>query len=245
MTMENQVVRRVKEMVKESKKIVVLMGVGMVIESGGENLWSSRECYRLEEIYHKTPDEMMTVGYYSARGDKFFEFYKNEIIGKDLKPASCYYDLKKLQDSGKISGIITQNTDDLHNKAGLKNVIELHGNVNNNTCPRCGKKFDIAYMRAAKSVPLCDVCKTAIRPGIRLFGENIANNLMTESINVCESADLILVLGSNMYDNMVRFCTETYKGDRLVLISKEEHYMDKYANIVIHDTVSNVLPQII
>lgn len=245
--MENQeaVIERVKHMVSESSNIVVLVGVGAIIESGGENLWSSRECYRLEEIYHKTPDEMMSVGFYSARRDKFFEFYKNEILSQDLEPASCYHDLKKLQDSGKVRKFITQNTMGLHKKVGLENVIELHGNVENNTCPHCGKKFDAAYMKNAKAVPLCDECGTAIRPGILLFGENIANDLMTEAVNACEGADLILVLGTNMYDNMVKFCTGTYKGNRLVLISKEEHYMDKYADIVIHDKVSDVLPKIL
>lgn len=244
--MENQeaVIERVRKMIEESNNIVVLVGVGTIIESGGENLWSSRECYRLEGIYHKTPDEMMSVGFYSARTDKFFEFYKNEIIGKDLEPASCYADMKRLQEMGKVRKFITQNKKGLHEKAGLKDVIELHGNIKHNRCPHCGKTFDVEYMRNAKAVPLCDVCGTAIRPGILLFGETIANNLMTEAVNACEGADMILVLGSNMYDNMVKFCTATYKGNRLVLVSKEEHYMDKYADIVIHDTVSNVLPKL-
>lgn len=237
-------IERVKGFVKEASNIVILLGVGAVIESGGENLWSSRECYRLEDIYHKSPDEMMSVGFYSARRDRFFEFYKNEIANVDMKPASLYYDIKKLQETGKVKQVITQNTDGLHNDAGIKDVIELHGNINNNKCPHCGKEFALEYIKQAKAVPLCDECGTAIRPGIRLFGENIANNLMTQAVNACEGADLILALGTNMYDNMVKFCTGTYTGKKLVLITKEEHYMDKYADWVIHDRVSDVLPQI-
>ncbi len=232
---------RIKEMTKEASNIVVLLGVGATIESGGENLWSSRECYRLESIYHKSPDEMMEVGFYSARRDKFFEFYKNEIIDKDLKPASLYYDIKKLQEQGKIKAIITQNIDSLHNIAGLENVIELHGNINDNHCPHCQKKFDLAYMRNAKAVPLCDECHTSIRPGILLFGENMDNQKMTEAVNACEGADLILCLGTNMYDGMVKFCTGTYTGEKLVLISLEEHYMDKYADYVVHTKVSDAM----
>lgn len=242
---EAAVIEKVKSMVAESSKIVVLLGVGTLIESGGENLWSSRECYRVEDIYRKSPDEIWSVGFYSARRDKFFEFYKNEMLAKDYKPASLYYDIKKLQDAGKIKRIITQNMDNLHNDAGLKDVIELHGNINTNWCPHCQKKFDLEYMRNAKNVPLCDECGTAIRPGVRLFGENIANDLMTEAVNACEDADLILALGTNMYDNMVKFCTGNYKGEKLVLITKEEHYMDKYADYVIHDKVSDVLAKII
>ena len=135
-----QLIERVRNMVREASQIVVLLGVGTIIESGGENIWSSRECYRLEDIYHKSPDEMMSVGFYSARRDKFFEFYRNEIISANLEPASLYYDLKRLQDQGKVKKIITQNTYGLHNKVGLEGVIELHGNIHNNWCPHCGKK---------------------------------------------------------------------------------------------------------
>ena len=244
--MENkeEAMAKVKELVNQSNNIVILLGVGTLIESGGENIWSSRECYRIESIYHKSPDEMMAVGFYSARGSKFYDFYKNEIISEDHEPASLYYDIKRLQDSGKVKKIITQNVDGIHYKAGLTDCIELHGSIHNNVCPHCGKNFDLDYIKSAKAVPLCDVCGTSIKPGIRLFGENIANNLMTDAVNACEQADMIIALGTNMSDNMVRFCSADYKGDKFVLISKEEHYMDKYADIVIHDEVSKVLPLI-
>lgn len=242
---QSEAIRKVREMIDESSRIVVMLGVGAIIESGGENIWSSRECYRIEDIYHKSPDEMMSVGYYSARRDKFFDFYKREIIGVDLKPAGLYYDLKRLQERGKILKIITQSYYDLHNEVGLKDVVELHGNVNHNHCSECGKEFTLEYIKEQKGVPLCDDCKSAIRPGILLFGETIHNDLMTEAVNACEEADLILVLGTNMYDNMVKFCTEDYKSDRVVLITKEEHFTDRYADLVIHDRVSDVLPKVI
>jgi NAD-dependent deacetylase len=185
------------------------------------------------------------VGYYSARRDKFFDFYKREILGPEMKPASLFKDLRKLQKTGRIRKMITQNYYDLHSEAGLRDVIELYGNIKNNICPRCGKSFSVEYMKNAKGVPQCDECKSAIRPGIMLFGEKIHNDLMTEAVNACEKADLILVLGTNMYDNMVKFCTGNYKGDRVVLITKEEHYTDRFADYVIHDKVSNVLPLLI
>jgi len=238
-------IARVKEMVDKAENIVVLLGIGTVIESGGENIWSSRECYRIEDKYNKSPDEMMSVEYYSARRDRFFEFYKNEIIGNILTPAPLYKDLKRLQEQGKVLRFITQNYYGLESASGLEDVIELHGNIKNNACPHCGKQFDVEYVRSAKGVPTCDECRSAIRPGILLFGEKIFNNLMTDAVNACEQADLILVLGTNMYDNMVKFCTGNYAGDRLVLITKEEHYTDRYADYVIHDRVTDVLPKII
>ncbi len=242
---QSEIISTVKELIASSSQIVVMLGVGAIIESGGENIWSSRECYRIEELYHKSPDEMMSVGYYSARRDKFFDFYKREIIGRELTPAPLYKYIKKLQEQGKILKIITQSYYALHHIAGLKDVVELHGNVNNNHCSECGKKFTVDYIRASKGVPLCDECKSAIRPGVLLFGETIHNDLMTEAVNACEKADLILVLGTNMYDNMVKFCTEEYKSDRVVLITKEEHFTDRYADYVIHDRVSDALPKVI
>ena len=246
MSDQSGTISRVKEMIEESARIVVMLGVGTVIESGGENLWSSRECYRIEGIYHKSPDEMMSVGYYSARRDKFFDFYKKEILGRKLEPASLYADVKRLQDSGRVLKIITQNYFNLPGRTGLKDVVELHGNIIRNHCTRCGKEFPAEYIREAKGiVPLCDKCNAPIRPGILLFGEKIHNDLMTEAVNACEEADLVLVLGTNMYDSMVKYCSANYKGDRLVLITRDEHYTDRYADFVIHGKVSDILPLII
>ena len=102
MNQQSGTIERVKKMIAQSENIVVLLGIDAVIESGGENIWSSRECYRLEEKYHKSPDEMMSVEYYSARRDKFFEFYKNEIISDVLKPAPLYEDLMMLSNFMEI-----------------------------------------------------------------------------------------------------------------------------------------------
>lgn len=242
---QRAIIAKVKELIESSSSIVVLFGVGTVIESGGINLWSPNECYRIEDKYHQSPDEMMSVGFYSARRDKFFKFYKEEILSPKLTPAPLYSEIKRLQDEGKLRKVITQNYMGLHNMVGIQDVVELHGNINHNFCPHCGKEFSLEYVMNAKSVPLCDVCGTSVRPGICLFGENISNDKMTEAVNACEGADLILVLGSNMYDNMVKFCTGTYHGNRLVLITKEEHYTDKCADYVINGHVSDILPQII
>ena len=124
-----QTIQVVKRLVEESSKIVILLGVGTYIESGGENIWSSRECYRMEEKYNKTPDEMISVEFYSARRDKFFEFYKNEILLTDMEPSSLYYDIKKFQETGKVKRVITQNVDGLEKKAGLPKgmIINAHG----------------------------------------------------------------------------------------------------------------------
>lgn len=242
---QSDTIERVKEIIEDSQKIVVMIGIGAVIESGGENIWSSRECYRIEEFYHKSPDEMMSVGYYSARRDKFFDFYKREILGPDLKPASLYEDVRRLQATGKVLKVITQNYFDLEQEAGLSDVVGLHGNIKNNHCTHCGKEFPVEYIRESKGVPLCDDCGAPIRPGVLLFGETIHNDLMTEAVNACEEADMVLILGTNMSDSMVRYCTGNYAGEHLALITKEEHYTDRFADYVIHGKVGDVLPKVI
>ncbi|MCR5249975.1 MAG: hypothetical protein K6E50_05155 [Lachnospiraceae bacterium] len=242
---QKETIEKIRLLIRDSNRIVVMIGVGAVIESGGENLWSSRECYRIEEAYHKSPDEMMSVGYYSARSERFFDFYKREILGPRLTPAPLFKYVKRLQKTGKIRKIITQSYYDLSEQAGLRDVVALHGTIKNNHCTHCGKEFSVDYIRESSGVPICDDCKAPIRPGILLLGETIHNDLMTEAVNACEEADLILVLGTNMNDNMVRYCTGNYEAEHIVLITKEEHYSDKYADIVLHGIVSETLPLVI
>ena len=119
---QKETVEKIRQLIKDSNKIVVMIGVGAVIESGGENLWSSRECYRIEDAYHKSPDEMMSVGYYSARSERFFDFYKREILGVQLTPAPLFDYVKRLQKTGKVRKIVTQSYYDLSEQAGLTDV---------------------------------------------------------------------------------------------------------------------------
>lgn len=238
-------IKRAKEILTESEKIVALLGIGAVMECGALNYLNNEVIYRIEEKYHRSPDEIMSTGFYSARAERFFQYYKEEYLADSCQPNDTFKALKALDDDGRLLACITQNTHGLEKEVGIKNVIELYGSRNVNWCTKCRKHFSMNYILQSKGVPLCDVCQNPIRPGIRLYGEMIQNDVMTEAANACQDADALIVLGTNFYDSMVRFAINHYRGDKLILISKHEHFRDKKADIVIHEELQKILPKLV
>ncbi len=236
-------IQEVKKLVKDSKKIVCIMCQEAMTEcDGGVDLWSPDNFYRIEKEYGKSPEEMLSAGELTARKVYFYDFYKKEVIKSFPKPGSAYTAMKKMQDSGILSEIISFNIFGLEYRAGLRNIIELSGNVYDNYCPLCKKRYPVEYLIESKGIPLCEECKAAIRPNIRLHSEKVQNDLYTQAVLACRNADMILVVGGNLSGSKMRYCTGHYNGDRLVVIHKEPHYTDKFADYVICDSPKNVLP---
>lgn len=236
---------RAKEIISSAERIVTLSGIGVVMECGALNYLNNQVIYRIEDNYHKSPDEIMSSGFYSARTEKFFQYYKEEYLADMCRPNETFRALKHLDDQGRLKACITKNTHGLEKEIGISRVIELYGSRNVNWCIKCRKHFPMEYILQSKGVPLCDECHNLIRPGIRLYGEMIRNDVMTEAANACQEADALLVLGTNFYDSMVRFAINHYRGDKLILISKHEHFRDKSADIIIHEEVKDVLPKLV
>ena len=238
---------RAKEIIGDATKIVALLGVGTVMECGAINYLNNQVIYRIEDTYHRSPEEIMSTGFYSSRPDQFYKYYKEEYLADHCTPGKTYDALKKLDDAGVLTACITTNTHGLEKIVGIHKVVELYGSRHFNYCSNtsCYKRFPLEYVEKSKGVPVCDVCHSPIRPGVRLYGERIDNLAMTEAANACAEADCILVLGTNFYDSMVRFCLSHYEGDKLILISKHEHFRDRQADIVIHDEVQDVLPKLV
>ncbi len=238
-------IARVKQMVYNSNNIVCLLGVGVAMECGGVNFLHERESYRIEDKYHYSPEEIFSSGFYSAKKEKFFEFYKKEVLSLNLTIGESLRAIKELDNWGKLKGCVTRNLYGQAERAGISNVIALYGNIHENWCTKCGKHFDVEYLKNSVGVPVCDVCGSSIRPGVRLYGELVRNDVMTRCANVCQYADVLLVLGTNLYDSMVKNALKYYSGNKLVLVTKHEHFTDKKADIVIHDEVNKVLPKIV
>lgn len=236
---------RAKDILSSADRIVALLGVGVVMECGALNYLNNQVIYRIEDNYNRSPDEIMSTGFYSARTEKFFQYYKEEYLADRCKPNETFKALKTLDDQGRLTACITKNTHGLEKEIGIGNVIELYGSRNINWCTKCRKRFPMEYILQSKGVPVCDECQSPIRPGIRLYGEMIRNDVMTEAANACQEADALIVLGTNFYDSMVRFAINHYGGDKLILISKHEHFRDKSADIVIHEEVKDVLPKLV
>ena len=235
----------VKKLMAQTDNIVCLSGVGVVMECGALNFNRDDEAYRIEEEYGRGPEEILSSVFYNVRMKQFYEFYKKEILNMKLIPTATYDALRSLQEEGKLKACITYNIYGTAEQMGLNPVYELDGNIHNNWCSKCGKTFPMTYLRDSRQVPLCDVCKGAIRPGIRLRGERIRNNVLTLAANACAEAEVLLVLGTNLYDDMVQFAVNHYQGNKLILITPHDHFTDKAADIVIHEHVKDVLPKIV
>lgn len=238
-------VERAKVILDSANQIVALLGVGVVMECGALNYLNNEVIYRIENTYHRSPEEIMSTGFYSARTERFFQYYKEEYLSDKCKPNETFKALKQLDDEGRLQACITTNTHGLEKEVGIHNVIELYGSRNANWCTKCGKRFSVEHIVNARGVPVCDECYNPIRPGIRLYGEMIRNDVMTEAANACQEADALIVLGTNFYDSMVRFAINHYRGDKLILINKHEHFRDKSADVVIHEAVKDILPKLI
>ena len=234
-----------KRIITQSENVVCLSGVGVVMECGALNFNRDDVAYRIEEEYDRCPEEIMSSVFYNVRMKQFYDFYKKELLNLTLTPTATYDALRVLQEKGKLKACITYNIYGIAGQMGIENVYELDGSIHNNWCSKCGKKFSMEYLRDSEGVPLCDSCKAAIRPGIRLHGERMRNNLLTKAANACADADVLLVLGTNLFDDMVQFAVNHYQGDKLVLVTPHDHFTDKAADLVIHEYVKDILPKIV
>ena len=235
----------IRKMIKNAKHIVCIMGQEAMVECGGVDLWSSENLYRIEKTYKKSPEEMLSAGELTARKVYFYDFYKNEVIRQLPVPGPTYEALRVLQDDGRLGEIISFNIYGLEYRAGLRNVIPLSGSVYENYCPLCKRNYPVEFLKKSKGIPICEDCKAAIRPNIRLHSEQVQNDLYTQAALACARADMILVIGTNLSGSKIRYCTGHYNGDKLVVIHKEPHYTDKYADYVLLASPKEVMPKLV
>lgn len=245
MQTDERVINYIKRRIRDSHNIVAVLGIEMLVESGGCDLDSNEECYRMEEEYGFCPEDMLSTSFFNAKIEKFYRFYKKEILGINIHSTPAYDMLMRLQNQGKLSAVINQNFHGLPQDVRLGHVIDLNGNLNINKCPRCGKDFDVRRIKASDGIPLCDNCKVAVRPGIRLLGERGNTKLMTEVATACEAAEVLLILGKNMYNDRLEYSASPEHEQLKILFSKDEFVRNKKVDFIIRDDICEVLPLII
>lgn len=239
---DEKVISYIRKKIKEAKKIVAMFGIDMLIDSGGFNLDSNEQTYRIEETYGYTPEDILSSGFFNAKVEKFYRFYKDEILTMEMKNTPAYDALMKLQNAGKLHAVISQNYHGIPDGVHLKNVIELNGNININFCPRCDKKFDVNYIKNCSSIPQCDNCKLAIRPGIRLIGERVDAKSLSDANRACEEADILLILGNSMFHDHLENGGDPEKKQLRVLFTQNNYFSDKNIDYVINDEIHKILP---
>lgn len=231
---------------RESRYTVVLSGTGLMAESGYPLLRDGSESYEIEEKYGYSFEEIFSSGFYSARKDLFFRFYKEVLLkAVEIPPGDGFRALKKLQDHGLIHSIITRRIAGLEERAGCRNVINMKGTVYDNVCPSCGRHYPVEYMKEANGVPLCEDCLIAIRPQVCLFGEMIDNGIMTRAAEEVGKADVLIVLGASLISPLCSQMSQYYTGSNLILVSEQEHYSDERADIIVRGRCDEFLKSMV
>lgn len=235
---------KIHEVISKSDHVVVLSGLDVVLEAGLNGVRGEHIAYDIEQKYGYANDEIITSMFYSRRVDLFYRYYKEIILNKELKPTPVHEGVAKIQDANRLDAVITRTTYSLHKKAGCKNVIELHGSVEDNSCPNCGKIFGAEYIKNAPSVPLCDECEIPLRPGFTLLGETVDNGKMTQASNAVEEADVLLVIGAGIDSALCRHLVKYYKGNKMIVLGKEESLGDEQADYQAYGNLGEMLTEI-
>ena len=235
-------IETLKQWVAEAKRIVFFGGAGVSTESGIPDFRSTGGLYHQEWNY--PPETILSHTFYERNPEEFFRFYHAKLLVKGVEPNAAHKKLAQWEQEGKLTAIVTQNIDGLHQAAGSKRVLELHGSVHRNYCERCGKFFDFDFMLNSEGVPHCDQCGGRIKPDVVLYEEGLDSRILEESINAIANADLLIIGGTSLNVYPAAGLINYYRGNRLVLINKGAVARDVDAGLVITDPIGEVLSQV-
>lgn len=241
MEIEGQVQKFIK-IIEESNNIVFFGGAGVSTESGIPDFRSVDGLYNQE--YKYPPEQILSHTFFVRKTEEFFDFYKDKMLFLDAVPSTTHIKLAQLEKEGKLKGIITQNIDGLHQKAGNKNVIELHGSVLRNYCQKCGMFYDANYIIESENIPVCS-CGGRIKPDVVLYEEGLNENNLREAIKLITDADVLIVGGTSLGVYPAAGLIDYYQGNKLVLINKSSTPYDKRADLLINDGLGKVFGNVI
>lgn len=226
------------EMIKNCENIVFFGGAGVSTSSGIPDFRSEDGLYNSNK-YDYDPEIMLSNMFFYSYTDKFYEFYKDAMNVIDYKPNIVHNFLKKLEDSGKLKAIVTQNIDGLHTKAGCKNVYELHGTIYKNNCIKCNKEYSAKYVFESKDIPRCS-CGGLIKPKVVLYGEQLPEDDYNKSMKAINDCDMLIVAGTSLTVFPASGLVNLFKGKYLVIINNDKTSYDNKANLVINKDLKEV-----
>ncbi len=230
------------DMVQHSNNIVFFGGAGVSTESGIPDFRSVDGLYN--QKYQYPPEHILSHTFYRENPEEFYRFYRDKMLCLDAKPNMAHIKLAELEKAGKLKAIITQNIDGLHQKAGSKNVLELHGSVHRNFCEHCHKFFDAEYILHSTGVPKCDACGGPIKPDVVLYEEGLDNDVIEQALYYISHADMLIIGGTSLVVYPAAGLVRYYNGHKLVLINKSSTDMDSSADLVIKEPIGQVFSHI-
>ncbi|HBF7897360.1 NAD-dependent protein deacylase [Clostridioides difficile] len=231
-----------KDLIANHNNIVFFGGAGVSTESNIPDFRSSTGLFSQKLNKQFTAEQLVSHTFFVRYPEEFFEFYKDKLIYPNAKPNNAHIALAKLEEMGKLKAVITQNIDGLHQMAGSKNVLELHGSVHRNYCTKCGKFFDLESMlNLGGNIPYCDNCGSIVKPEVVLYEEALDSDVITKTISAISNADLLIIGGTSLAVYPAASFIDYYKGDYIALINKANTVYDKSASLVINKPIGEVL----
>ncbi len=234
-------IRKLRDWVAEAQRIVFFGGAGVSTESGIPDFRSTGGLYHQQWKY--PPEVILSHTFYESNPEEFFRFYRAKLLVEGVQPNAAHKKLAEWEQQGKLTAIVTQNIDGLHQAAGSKRVLELHGSVHRNYCERCGKFYGFDFIKNSEGVPHCD-CGGRVKPDVVLYEEGLDSRILEDSINAIANADLLIIGGTSLNVYPAAGLINYYRGNRLVLINKGEVARSLNAALVITDPIGEVLSQV-
>ena len=240
--MDVKKIDELRKIVDESDNIVFFGGAGVSTESGIPDFRSVDGLYN--QTYKYPPETIISHSFYRSNPEEFYRFYKDKMIFADAKPNKAHMKLAELEQQGKLKAVITQNIDGLHQMAGSKNVIELHGSVHRNYCEKCHKFYDLEYIVKSEGVPRCQECGGIVKPDVVLYEEALDDEDMSRALDYISQADTLIIGGTSLVVYPAAGLIRYFRGRKLVVINMSPTQSDRNADLLIADKIGDVLGSI-
>lgn len=239
--MYEEEVKKLQEIIDDSSNIVFFGGAGVSTESSIPDFRSADGLYHQQ--YKYSPEQIVSHSFFMRNTEGFYEFYKEKMMFLDAEPNPAHLKLAELEETGKLSAVITQNIDGLHQAAGSKNVLELHGSIHRNYCQKCGKFYDAAYVKNSGGIPVCE-CGGRIKPDVVLYEEGLDSHVIQESIQAISRADTLIIGGTSLIVYPAAGFIDYFRGKHLVVINKSATAREVGAELTIAAPIGEILGQI-
>lgn len=228
--------------INQSKSIVFFGGAGVSTESGIPDFRSVDGLYN--QKYDYPPEEILSHSFFINNTEEFYRFYRDKMLCLNAKPNKAHFKLAELEKSGKLTAVVTQNIDGLHQLAGSHNVFELHGSVHRNYCMKCHKEFNAEFMLKSSGIPQC-TCGDIIKPDVVLYEEGLDNSTVNSALSAISNCDTLIIAGTSLTVYPAAGFIRYFKGNNLILINRDKTPLDSSCDLVIHEKVGEVLDKII
>lgn len=236
--------QQLSQMIGRARRMAFLGGAGLSTESGIPDFRSSNGVYAALKAYGRPPEELLSHGFFVRHPDVFFDYYRKYLIRPEAKPNPAHYALARLEQQGKLTAVITQNIDELHQRAGSCNVLELHGSVYRNHCMECGKSWPVEAVLEADGVPRC-TCGGIIKPDVVLYGEGLDPATLTAAVEAIAAADMLLIGGTQLSVYPAAGLVDYFHGKDLAVINLSATPRDAQAALTIRRPIGEVLAEVV